>query len=659
MQFQRARQALGAFLVGAATIVATPLITWSQAPSTESPTRSTAELAKDALQKQIARLIEQLGDENFQTRRAAEFALVRIGLPAFEQLRQAMNHPNVQIEVAARYLVRSQSVTWWLDTDPLSVRQVLQDYNDLKNEDRETAMQKLASEKSDDAIMALCRIAHYESSEKLSKSAALYLMETMVDRLEAQEAKKLTLHVREAMGDSQRPAAEWIETLIDAIDEGAPNAERWRTVAKLEYMLLEKTPRDTSKSLVMRLHRVIAAHFIKHSERQMALEIVRPCLDLVENKTMQVRSAAMWAIDAGLPELVSELGERHRELFVAEPLLGFLLAESYLATGDAERAQTSAESASQSIVRSLGDQNTVSREDIAAIQRYEMAESLRLRGMYKWAQREYEKALHPELPPRKETPDRAGLKPAVEGQIRGELQPRAELRVRLALAELLTESEEYAQAADTLGEYIAKVQENPAEKERLEKNNSGNDAQSDYAFLLGNFNYFSGKAALLNGELTVANSFYLQALQFYPENPDILIAMKTTCQPGVNDQTYQQALAERIAAFHETIAGLEREVINADRILRQNKEYLLAAQCNQLAWLLSNTHERASEAVQLSLRSLELIPDYGIYQDTLARCYFAAGNVDQAIATQELAVKNEPFQRSMLRQLEEFKAAKR
>ena len=101
MQFQRARQALGAFLVGAATIVATPLITWSQAPSTESPTRSTAELAKDALQKQIARLIEQLGDENFQTRRAAEFALVRIGLPAFEQLRQAINHPNVQIEVAA------------------------------------------------------------------------------------------------------------------------------------------------------------------------------------------------------------------------------------------------------------------------------------------------------------------------------------------------------------------------------------------------------------------------------------------------------------------------------------------------------------------------------------------------------------------------------
>ena len=658
MQLQRAKRALGALLVCAAAIVAAPLIAWSQVPLTESPTRSAADLAKDALQKQIARLIEQLGDENFQTRRAAEFALVRIGLPAFEQLRQAMNHPNVQIEVAARYLVRSQSVTWWLDTDPLSVRQVLQDYNDLKNEDRETAMQKLASEKSEDAILALCRIAHYESSEKLSKCAALYLMETMVDRMEPKEAKKLTPHIREAMGDSQRPAAEWIETLIDAMDEGAPNADRWRMVAKLEHILLEKTPRDTSKSLVMRLHRVIAAHFIKHSERQMALEIVRPCLDLVENKTMQVRSAAIWAIDAGLPELVDELGERHRELFAAEPLLGFLLAESYLATGDQARAQASAESASNSIVRSYAEQNTVSREDIAANQRYEMAESLRLRGMYPWVQREYEKALNLELPSLKEVQGQTEPKPGAERQARIELQPRTELRVRLALAELLTEDEQYAQAASTLGEFIAKIQENPAEKERLEKNNSGNDAQHDYAFLLGNFNYYSGKAAFLNRELRIANSFYQQALKFYPENPDILIAMKASCPGGVDDQSYQKTLTERIAAFHETIASLEREVINADRILRQNKEYLLAAQCNQLAWLLANTNERPSEAVQLSLRSLELIPDYGIYQDTLARCYFTAGNIDQAIATQELAVKNEPFQRSMLRQLDEFKAAK-
>jgi tetratricopeptide (TPR) repeat protein len=233
------------------------------------------------------------------------------------------------------------------------------------------------------------------------------------------------------------------------------------------------------------------------------------------------------------------------------------------------------------------------------------------------------------------------------------------MRIRTALAELLVEGEEYASAAQTLGEYIARVQENAVEKDRLEKSNSGSDAQNDYVFLMGNFNYYSGKAAFLNKELSTANSFYMQAIQYYPENPDILIAMKNTLQSGANDQFYKKTLAERVTGFHETIASLEREIINSDRITRQNKEYQLAGQCNQLAWLLSSTNERPSEAVQLSLRSLELVQDYGIYQDTLARCYFAAGDIDKAIATQELAIKNEPFQRSMLRQLEEFKAAKR
>ena len=651
MQFQQAQRGLSTILLCTASIFSASLNALSQTPSEKNPSRSGSDLAKESLQKQIVNLIEQLGDENFQTRRAAELELVRIGLPAFEQLRQAMNHPNVQIEVAARYLVRSQSVTWWLDTDPLSVRQVLQDYNELKNEDRETAMQKLASEKTDDAMLALCRITRYESAENLSKCAALYLMETLVDGMEAKETEKLTPHIREAMGDSQRPAAQWVETLVDTIDAGSPNADRWRMVAKLEFMLLEKTPRDTSRSIVMRFHRVIAAQFIKHSKRQLALDIVRPCLDLVENKTMQVRSAAIWAIDAGLPELVSDLSERHRELFAAEPLLGFLKAEGFLAAGDEKQAQASAQSASESIVRSGIEQNIVSKEDIAAVQRYEIAESLRQRGMYRWAQTEYEKALQPKA----QQPEGAGS-PSTDART---VPSRTEMRVRIALAELLAEGEEYAPAAQTLGEFLARVQENPAEKERLEKSSSGNDAQNDYAFLLGNFNYYSGKAAHLNHELSAANSFYMQAIQHYPENPDILIAMKDTCQPGVNDQYYQKTLAERIAEFHETIASLEREVINSDRIMRKNKEYQLAGQCNQLAWLLSNTNERPSEALKLSLRSLEVIPDYGIYQDTLARCYFAAGNIDKAIATQELAIKNEPFQRTMLRQLEEFKAAKR
>lgn len=656
MQFRRAFRGLSECLLFVAAFFSSSLIVCGQTPREAAASQIASDSAKEPLQSNIAKLIEQLGDENFQTRRAAELALVRIGLPAFEQLRQAMNHPDVQVEVAARYLVRSQSVTWWLDTDPISVRQVLQDYNELKNEQRETAMQQLSREKNDNALLALCRITRYESSEKLSKSAALYLLETFADRIDSKVSANLTPHIREAMGDSERPAAQWIETLVDTIDEGSLNVERWRMLAQIEYMLLEKNPRETSKALVMRLHRVIAAQCIKHSKRQLALDIVRPCLDLVENKSMQVRGTAIWAIDAGLPELVNELSERHAELFAAEPLLGFLNAESYLASGDHQRANATAELASDNIARFSIELNRISKEDIAAMQRFEVADVLRRRGMYNWAQIEYEKAL--DIRTAKAEPTKELPQPS-QAEDRPSLPPSTETRIRFALAELFAEGEDYTQAAQTLGDYIAKVQENPSEKDRLTKNNSGSDAQNDLQFLLGNFNYYSGKAAFKNKELPAANDFYTQALQHYPENPDILIAMKSAIEPGVNDQQFKKNLAERIAAYHEAIATLERDVISSDRLMRQNKEYELAGQCNQLAWLLASTSERPLEAVQLSLRSLELIPGYGIYQDTLARCYFAAGEIDKAISMQELAVKNEPFQRSMLRQLEEFKAAKK
>ena len=638
------RISLNAVLCSGLLIAAVPQIGFGQAtpspttPSNRSPNQQAAldaEAARAEQRQHIAELIEQLGDENFQQRRAAELALIRIGLPAFEQLRAAMYHPNVQIDVAARYLVRSQSVTWWLDTDPLSVRQVLQDYNQQKDDDRETAMQKLANEKSPDALIALCRIARYESSERLSKYAALNLMETLVERLEPTEAAKLVAHIREAMGDSNRPAAEWIATVVGSIETGEPNVDRWRQLANDEYVLLQKNQSDTSNVLVTRLHHVIAAHLTKHSRRDVALEIVRPSFDLVANKGKDIRTASMWAIDAGLPELVSDLAQRHAELFKTVPQLGYLLAEAQLAAGDADLAQTSAEAASESINRPKLEQNTfnISIDDMLATTRESLGEELNQRGMFEWAKSEYQKAL------------------------KLELQPRVEFRLRVGLATLQSDGEEYAAAANTLGEFIEKIQDNAVETDRLSRN-VYYDAANDMAFLLGTFNYYSGLAAFKERDQTTARGFYLQALKHYPENPDILIGLSQVVTPSVNDSEFQAAMQESISSFHEEIAQSERELLRADRMNRPTIEYTLAGKCNQLAWLLSKTQQRPEEALQLSLRSLELIPNYSVYQDTLARCYFAIGDVEKAIATQELAIENEPHQRTMLRQLDEFKAAK-
>ena len=551
---QRQRVALKALICGGLVFTTCPQLGFGQVASPQTtpsaqqaeasksnaakplPTQSEnfkaeSDAARAAQREKIAELIEQLGDENFQQRRAAELALIRIGLPAFEQLRQAMYHPNVQIDVAARYLVRSQSVTWWLDTDPLSVRQVLQDYNQQKDEDRETAMQKLANEKSPDALIALCRISRYESSERLSKFAALNLIETLIERLDPNAAANMVTHIREAMGDSNRPAAEWIATIVNALERAEPDVDRWRQLANDEYVLLQKNPLDTSNVLVTRLHHVIAAHLTKHSRRDVALEIVRPSFDLVTNKSKEVRSASIWAIDAGLPELVSDLAKRHAELFKTEPQLGFLLAEAQLAAGEPELAQASAEAASESIARPRIEQSTfnISADDLIATARESLGEDLNQRGMFGWARTEYEKGLQLQL------------------------QPRTEFRLRIGLATLLSDSEEYAAAAKTLGDFLVKIEDNAVEKDRLARN-VYYDAANDMAFLVGTFNYYNGMAAVQDRNRSVARAFYLQALKNYPENPDILIALSEVVDAGENDAEYQEAMQESISTFHDEIA---------------------------------------------------------------------------------------------------------
>ena len=62
------------------------------------------------------------------------------------------------------------------------------------------------------------------------------------------------------------------------------------------------------------------------------------------------------------------------------------------------------------------------------------------------------------------------------------------------------------------------------------------------------------------------------------------------------------------------------------------------------------------EALRCSLKSLELIPGYGIYLDTLGRCYYAVGDLRNAVKSQKQAVEKTPYYQQIQRQLEFFEA---
>jgi tetratricopeptide (TPR) repeat protein len=78
---------------------------------------------------------------------------------------------------------------------------------------------------------------------------------------------------------------------------------------------------------------------------------------------------------------------------------------------------------------------------------------------------------------------------------------------------------------------------------------------------------------------------------------------------------------------------------------------------NQFAWLIANTEGDKQEALRASQKSLELRPGAAGFLDTLGRCYFAAGDVENAVKHQAKAVELDPHSGQMNRQLKLFREA--
>jgi hypothetical protein len=586
----------------------------------------------------INSLIEQLGSPSYQVRRSAESQLGSLGLAAFEQLRKAHFHPNVQVAETARYLLKSQNVIWWLDTDPHSIRQLLQDYNQSSVVERETAIQRLGLEKSIEARAALVRLARYEVSETASKQAALALLKALTNDNHADQNKDFQSKIREAVGESDRTACQWLLTFADGADLGSFLSDRWQILADEEYQLLQRKKEESSRSIVTSLYRWIGETLANRGERKQALSILRPSLELISKRDADLRQAASWAIDANLPEFVADLAERHKAVFDRHAHLGYLLAESFLKVGDQSKADATAEAASKSVQSAMENVRSMRiGDDLIAEVRKNLGRELSERGMYPWAEREMLKGLELALSVPKE------------------------FILRVTLAEFYAEGQEYQKAAECLGSFLVKIESMPEEVERLRREvalTAFQDAESDLKGAIGTYNYYLGMHEFKNGSRDKARSHLELAVQSNASNPDLLIALSKVVEPGVNDAVYQSNLNSMIQRFRQEIQDWEHQLLESAND-RTSKQDMVAESCNQLAWLLSNTNQQKLDALQLSKRSLELKPDTPEYLDTLARCYFANEQFDLAVTMQEQAVRMLPFNRAMVRQLEEFKAKRK
>lgn len=547
---------------------------------------------------EIARLIQQLGHEDYFQRQRAQQVLATYGAAAFDALVAAQNHPDIEIASRAKYLLHKIDLTWDRSSDDPDVQRVLKGYGDSTEETRLSRARQLALLPCNIAAGPLARIVRYEPSELLSRRAALLIIhQKAYSPLNDQRRREAIL---EQLGPSERTAAQWLRTFVLAAESPSEAVEQWQRYvdqAKAELKRSHNSP----------IERQIAQGLVQYQAELLTklgrAEQARPLFDQVVEWTPEsldaLLSLSRWLIEQGALDAFDTLERTHRDFLTAQPLLLYAVAEARALQGNDEQAEKLVKQA-----RTLvgGD----------SFQQLRIAYFLGKQGFVRSSERELRHVMQ--------------MVPATH---------RDALSARMLLSERLHDRGAHLEAAKLLEESITAMEKN--EQQGQADQNGGRDVHS----VRSRMYYFYARH--YEDDRARQVDYLEKAIAADASDADALIALYRI--PNKSPE-FKAKVSEMIRA---AVIGFRKQIEqNPDRE---------ATPYNQLAWLVGNTEGDYQEAVKASLKSLEIQPGSAAYLDTLGRCYFAAGDLENAIKHQIMAVEREPYSEQMRRQLAEFLAA--
>lgn len=565
----------------------------------------------------IVRLVDQLGSEQFVKREKAQAQLRKLGLDAFDALYEARDSEDIEISMRARYLLQSLPIQWAHEDDPPDVRELLRGYDGKADDERQNLMEQLAALPDNQGVPPLCRLVRFETSNILSKRAALMVMQRVGEPSD-QEKGQLTEAIVQQVGPSQRDAASWLKTYIRTLDAPEATLADWQRIAEQEERVFSNTPEKSSADLVRDLLRWQAELLERCGREDETLAVILRTIDLLDGTRKQLVETVDWLIDRNAWTTVEEVARRFPDRFEESTLLLYRLAEVQQESG---RKADSTETAARALKA-----DPESPED-----HVEAAVWLQERGRLDWSQAEY--ALSVQLT----SPE------TLEG-----------LRVRFLYSEMLHDLEKDGQAAEVLSAASETLDKNEGVR-RLAYVKMGRDPESVRARM----QFFRAEHLKRSGDTEKQIAQLKEAAEADPNDADVLIAMYRISTP---DSDLRKQALELIAAaaehFRAQIKEREQGAASAsDEERRAAWNQLLASSNNQFAWLVANTEGNYGEALRCSQRSLELRPDTAGYLDTLGRCYYAKGDLENAVAVQSKAVELEPYTAQIRRQLDTFQQA--
>lgn len=580
-------------------------------------------------------LIERLGHPLYAERRDARRRLLTEGLLAFDALRAGRDDPDPEVASASESLLNELTLDWaWLG-DPTAVRRLLSDYDQLFLDARQEVIAALAALPNQQGVAALARLARFEPSDRLAGQAAATLLASKRYTLNPQRERAIEqacVDLENEFGTPERFPALWLRLATAEQDQESSvvNHGVWRGYATQQTQRLRGGRDETSLAVVATLDWRWLRSALRAGEADSALAAVE-ALGAIEpdERSVRLRRAIRWAIDAERPEIAAGLIDTHSEDLQNKRGL-YTQAEVAAVRGDTESsAALAAQAIDAAVTEQLGTLDSTLKGP-----RVLVAEWLRERGLEPWAEAEYLAASEP-------------------------LEPldNAALYARWKLANHLFDGERYGEISAVLRPWITLLDESKPLREEY--------AQLQLVkrgFLPRHHPIKSRPTSALAARERLAAAFAAKAID---DREAELGALREAIAEDMSDADVVIAMYRvddapedfaREARGHA--ARLRRDY---ERLVWENADEPNPAEAsepfNHWAWLVGNTEGDFDKAVRYSQRSLEILPETGGFLDTLGRCLFSAGQIEEAIETQRRAIELEPGMKVMRRQLAEFERA--
>jgi hypothetical protein len=551
---------------------------------------------------QVSALVARLGNEQFSLRERAQQELENLGPAIYEDILPALRDRDPEIATRAAHLIAKLRYKAADELPEGKHREELRSYFSESDDERRNQITQAPPLNETSRVPLWCLVVRYETNEELAKLAALNILSAVSPK--AIEKQPHFDDIQRYLSRARRPAAMWLLSYSKLASDPSAYLERLAAFESQELELYSQTARLEQRAVATRLLKHALAYASEQQQRPQSIGLFKQLLEIDQPDVQSLPQLLDWLVQQQAWELLPEVEARFPKLGEStDPRVIYFLAEAALKQGNTEQLETYLQRASE-----IQPQN--------ASLHYQTAMLLYKRGLLDWVERECALIL-------KNTSPSQGI---------------MAFNAHNLLAEIQNDQERYREAADSIGAALELYSKNETVRERYEDNIRFSEEQ-----LKAKRSFNRGLDAARNGEHESAFKSFQEALTFDRNDADVLISIyrlpKLT--PEQRDQN-RKNIRESLTTFQDQIHSDPED----------SQGY------NQYAWLVANTEGDFDLALEYSLKSVELKSESGGLRDTLAHCYFAKQDYNNAVKTQEQASRMEPQSQTIKRALDKFRAAK-